>query len=202
MLPSRAVCTLKTPNRGWCLSSQEWKLLPESRFGEGLVSTSSHPYKYIDIKKKKLRVLSPQTKYTCYLVYKIERGGCTSPMLVWHKDSGSGEWEYGSHFYLVSPQTPIIRTKAGQNTQKPLYRPKLKGIPQQRSDGWMEVQVWEFQVDTSMTVIPSLRLEYLGCTYREEYLKRVDYNGHSVQTHIDHWRWINSCGCRGVQTLI
>lgn len=32
-------------------------------------------------------------------------------------------------------------------------KPKLKGIPQQRNDGWVEVQVWEFQTGTSNEMI-------------------------------------------------
>nr|XP_043628063.1 uncharacterized protein LOC122599568 [Erigeron canadensis] len=171
MLPARAVCMLESTNESEGIVLHEWKSLPESRFGEGLVTSSSNSNKHIVIKENKIRLLSPETKYACYLVYKIERGGCTSPMRVRYYPRDWGSWKYGSYIYLVSPQTPVIRPKAGQNTHNPLIRPRLKGIPQQRSDGWMEVQVWEFQTDTTaMTVIPSLSLDYQG-TYHEDYLK-------------------------------
>lgn len=56
---------------------------------------------------------------------------------------GSDDWEVANSWYvcLVSPQTSIIKRKVDENTHTPLNRPKLHGIPQQRTDGWMEVQI-------------------------------------------------------------
>ncbi|KAM0070549.1 putative phloem protein [Helianthus debilis subsp. tardiflorus] len=46
--------------------------------------------------------------------------------------------------YLLSPQTPIFRHMVDQNTHNPLARPKIRGLPRLRHDGWMQVQVSEF----------------------------------------------------------
>ena len=52
--------------------------------------------------------------------------------------------------YLVSPPcTPVIEPKFDENSYNPLNRHKLSSLPRQRTDGWMEVKVWQF--DTKMT---------------------------------------------------
>lgn len=101
----------------------------------------------------KSQVLSPQTTYACYLVYKLPgeyQSYVEGPVKVSYEDL-SGYW----YIYLVSPQeTPVIKPKSNENTHNPENRPKIGGIPQQRSDGWMEVQVWEFQTATTSEIIP------------------------------------------------
>ncbi|KAF5774392.1 hypothetical protein HanRHA438_Chr13g0610431 [Helianthus annuus] len=64
------------------------------------------------------------------------------------KDRKCDSW----YIYLASPQTPIIRPKAGQNTHNPVNRPKIKGIPQQWNNGWNEVQIWELRADNTMNM--------------------------------------------------
>ncbi|GJU00983.1 kinase-like domain, phloem protein 2-like protein [Tanacetum coccineum] len=108
----------------------------ESRFGEVVVIT----YTNFNIAKRfKSDVLSPETTYAIYLVYKLNK---YLPVL-------QIQWE-NSYIYLVSPpDTPIIGQKLDQNTQKPLnrVRPKLDDVevPRQRSDGWMEIKVRQLQ---------------------------------------------------------
>nr|XP_043627142.1 uncharacterized protein LOC122598584 [Erigeron canadensis] len=155
MLPARAVCILEN---NWNKVLHEWKPLPQSRFEEGLVASSSSN---IVIKENnKFGVLSSQTNYACYLVYKIEKSEYVSLMSVKYKSVLGSRvyWDLTSLFYLVSPKTPVIRPKAGQNTHNPSCRPKLIDVPQQRKDGWMEVEIWRFQTDTSKTSIPRLIL--------------------------------------------
>ncbi|KAJ0602107.1 putative phloem protein [Helianthus annuus] len=121
----------------------------------------------------KTEILSPATTYACYLVYKLPEN---SPevldtyefiMQVRENYDDKTNWrlqdEKCGFIYMLNPQTPVIRPKAGQNSHKPMNRPKLKGIPKQRSDGWMEVQVWEFQTGKSKEII-SMRVS-LGTIY-------------------------------------
>nr|XP_043627225.1 F-box protein At2g02240-like [Erigeron canadensis] len=117
----------------------------------------------------KRQLLSLQTKYACYLVYQINdnyESNFQRPVSVRDRYVGSKDWDKSEywHIYLVRPQTPVIRPKVGENTHNPLSRPKIKGLPQQRSDSWMEVQVYEFQTtDTTEGVIPSLEVQLKLC---------------------------------------
>ncbi|MFS7923108.1 putative protein kinase RLK-Pelle-CrRLK1L-1 family [Helianthus anomalus] len=55
-----------------------------------------------------------------------------------------------SHNSLNRAKLKGISQKVDQTSHNPLNRPKLKGIPRQRDDGWMEVQVCEFQSGTGI----------------------------------------------------
>ncbi|XP_022031282.1 F-box protein At2g02240-like [Helianthus annuus] len=98
--------------------------------------------------KIKSQILSPETTYACYLVYKLPpektSGSIEFPLKV--KDANfhdESDREYFNNFrsiYLLSPQIPVIRPRVDQKSHNPLNRPKLKGIPRQKDDGWMEVQ--------------------------------------------------------------
>lgn len=99
---------------------------------------------------------SPQKTYAAYLVYKLQayHSRFEFPLKV----------SYGHHswyIYLLCPQLPIINGKVNQNTYNPLKRRKMKGIPQKRNDGWMEVQIWEFQTGaTTECISKDLLLTY------------------------------------------
>ncbi|XP_076909262.1 uncharacterized protein LOC143566448 [Bidens hawaiensis] len=134
----------------------KWENLSESRFGE----VALDPAKHFSITCKIIpQILSPEITYACYLVYKLPERNSDDllyfefPLRV--KDENfhdENDWEMSHNIrfiYLLSPQTPVIRPKVDQNSHSPLNRPKLKGIPRQRDDGWMEVQVYEFQLSTS-----------------------------------------------------
>ncbi|PWA63620.1 protein kinase-like domain, Phloem protein 2-like protein [Artemisia annua] len=110
-----------------------FKPSPESRFQEVAVITASN---FNIVKEIKCDALTPETTYACFLVYKSTND---QPVLkIIHP-----EYRY---IYLVSPpETPIIGQKLDQNTRNALNRPKLDYVPRQRSDGWMEVKVLEFQ---------------------------------------------------------
>ncbi|GJW49616.1 kinase-like domain, phloem protein 2-like protein [Tanacetum coccineum] len=54
-----------------------------------------------------------------------------------------------AYIYLVSPpDNPVIGPKFDENTYHPLNRYKGNAIPQQRTHGWMDAKVWEFETTT------------------------------------------------------
>ncbi|KAD6453735.1 hypothetical protein E3N88_08441 [Mikania micrantha] len=118
-----------------------WLRLPNSRFGVAFQCAS---WIFNFVSKIESELLSSQATYACYLVYKLPKNpsGFQAPIVVEDKGLGPDSCRY---IYLASPQTPVIRRKAGENTHNPLNRPKIKGLPQRRKDGWMEVQIWEFK---------------------------------------------------------
>ncbi|KAJ0872849.1 putative protein kinase RLK-Pelle-CrRLK1L-1 family [Helianthus annuus] len=124
--------------------------LPESRFGEAMVLRF---WTFSIVCEIQSQLVSSQTTYASYLVYKLpeDQSEFEAPMVV--KD---GEYidDYYWYIYLVRPQTPVIRPKADENTHNPLYRPEIKGLPRQRNDGWMEVQIWEFRTTSTTEKIP------------------------------------------------
>ena len=104
----------------------------------------------------KSEVVSPETNYASYLVYKLPQDQSTfeAPMYVWEQD---GSMYAGWYIYLVSPpHTPVLGPKLDENNYNPLNRYKWNAIPHQRSDGWMEVKVWEFQTTTKISPYASL----------------------------------------------
>ncbi|PWA39293.1 protein kinase domain, Nitrogen network kinase 1, Phloem protein 2-like protein [Artemisia annua] len=127
-------------------------------FGEVLVITAGYKF---EIKGEiKPEAVSPETTYAAYLVFKLPQDPSTfeAPIeLTYYKP------HYRSSFiYLVSPPvTPVIGPKLDENTYNPLNRYKWNALPQQRTDGWIEVKVWEFQ-STSKSVPMNLYFEHPG----------------------------------------
>ncbi|KAI3515448.1 hypothetical protein L1887_14344 [Cichorium endivia] len=125
-------------------SEWSWQSLPQSRF----IEVAFHPHRSFWIYCRS-NILSPQTKYATYLVYRLRKNQ-SEPLV---KVSGgvflgspySYEKNHSWYIYLLSPQTPIISGKFYETTHNPCNRAKMKGLPQQRNDGWMEVQLWEFR---------------------------------------------------------
>ncbi|KAI7747009.1 hypothetical protein M8C21_012660 [Ambrosia artemisiifolia] len=136
MLPAKAA--LKYIYDGNMLS------LPESRFGEVVHCDSDTIYIETEVQSQ---LVSSKTTYACYLVYKLpkDQSGFNAPVGV--DDSNSGDKT--SYIYLVSAQTPVIKPKDDQNTHKALNWLNYKGLPRQRNDGWMEVQIWEWGTTTT-----------------------------------------------------
>ncbi|MFS7923083.1 putative protein kinase RLK-Pelle-CrRLK1L-1 family [Helianthus anomalus] len=133
MLPAKAVLDKNEWN---------WDSEPRTRFGQ-----------VADCIEKKIGIncefssekLSPQTTYAAYLVYSglpHNYKVINPPVQVVDKNSGSDE-EY--NIFLRTPQTPVMRGNVKiKGTYNPSIRPMIKGLPKNRSDGWMEVQVHEF----------------------------------------------------------
>ena len=89
----------------------------------------------------KCQDVSSETTYAVYLVYKLPEDQSTfeAPLVVKERHLCDHP---GWYIYLAGPHTPVIRPKLNENTQNPVARPsKLNVVPQQRSDGWMEVKV-------------------------------------------------------------
>lgn len=107
--------------------------------------------------------VSSETTYAVYLVYKLPEDQSTfeAPLVVKERHLCDHP---GWYIYLAGPHTPVIRPKLNENTQNPVARPsKLNVVPQQRSDGWMEVKVSELQTETSTeTISMHLRLQHPG----------------------------------------
>ncbi|GJV23344.1 kinase-like domain, phloem protein 2-like protein [Tanacetum coccineum] len=141
MLSAKATCVIDGKNLA-C------KSLNETRFGEVLVVAATDEFRISG--QIKSEVVSPETNYACYLVYKLPQDQSTfeAPLFV-RKIDGNND-HLGWYIYLVSPpDTPVIGPKVDENTHKVLDRHKVNAVPQQRSDSWMEVQVWEFETGTT-----------------------------------------------------
>ncbi|KAM0070280.1 putative phloem protein [Helianthus debilis subsp. tardiflorus] len=104
------------------------------------------------------QLVSSETTYACYLVYKLpeDQSGFEAPVKL--EDERCDSVDIIWYIYLTSPQTQVIRPKAGQNTHNPLNRPKIKGLPQQRNDGWIEVKIWELRAATTINMELTLGL--------------------------------------------
>ncbi|PWA66999.1 protein kinase-like domain, Phloem protein 2-like protein [Artemisia annua] len=78
----------------------------------------------------KSQLLSPDTEYVCYLVFKLseECRGLHNPVKVrdlLHQENNEAEF-----FYFITPSLLNIHD--------------FTRVPKQREDGWMEIQVWKF----------------------------------------------------------
>ena len=78
----------------------------------------------------KSQMLSPDTEYVCYLVFKLSEKceGLHCPVEVrdvLHKENNEAEF-----VYFITPS--------------PLNINGITRVPKQREDGWMEIQLWKF----------------------------------------------------------
>ncbi|MFS7982386.1 putative protein kinase RLK-Pelle-LRR-I-1 family [Helianthus anomalus] len=130
------------------------RFLPNSRFKETVEVMNGFEFKiHITINPQ---LVSSQTTYGTYLVYKLPRDQSRyeAPIEVMDEELSEATW----YIYLVTPQFPVIRTNAYQYTRNPSNK---KGFPEHRDDGWMEVQVYEFKTDTTSDMIHfSLKLTF------------------------------------------
>ncbi|KAF5815589.1 putative protein kinase RLK-Pelle-CrRLK1L-1 family [Helianthus annuus] len=139
MLPAKVV-----------LDENEWNWVFDPRFGQVADCIAKKIGINCEFSSEKL---SPQTTYAAYLVYRLPHNykDINPPVQVVDKNSGSGE-EY--NIFLRTPQTPVIRGNDKiKGAYNPSIRPMIKGLPKNRSDGWMEVQVHEFITPASIRMI-------------------------------------------------
>ncbi|KAK9050765.1 hypothetical protein SSX86_030265 [Deinandra increscens subsp. villosa] len=138
---------------------------PKARFGE-VVQCGYRRTLYMSTNIESTLVISAQTTYASYLVYKLlPQSIMKAPYIVRdrNKDYLNSEDARFWHIYLTSPQTPVLEPKADQNTHNPPNRLKITSLPRERHDGWMEVQIWKFQTDTTNAPVPmNLELESCG----------------------------------------
>ncbi|KAI3505573.1 hypothetical protein L1887_27705 [Cichorium endivia] len=128
-----------------------WRSLPQSRFEE----VAFDPTWSFTISCSTSNMLSAKTCYGAYLVYILQENhsGFEPPLKVWMTSHFTESVSISRYIYLLSPQTPVIRRKINEKTYNPLNRPKIKGIPQQRKDGWMEVQIDEQHSDVPSSFV-------------------------------------------------
>nr|GEW20217.1 hypothetical protein [Tanacetum cinerariifolium] len=137
-----------------------WRFLSGLRFGEVLVITAGDKFELVN--EIKPEALSNYTTYASYFVYKLpsEQSKFESPLEVCYK-SDEYYFQYTYSYLVTPPNTPVIGQKFDENYYNPLNRHRLSSLPRQRSDGWMEVKVWEFDTrSTPTTVSMHLKLEH------------------------------------------
>ncbi|GKB20439.1 kinase-like domain, phloem protein 2-like protein [Tanacetum coccineum] len=121
---------------GW-----RWQYLPETSFEEVGQAPLSKFRISCNIESK---ILSRDTTYAGYLVYK-QKLYYFQPAPAQVEDVNLEEM---SDIYLQIPQTPVlISGEVCEDTRNRSHRPNIKGIPQERRDGCMEVQIWEFKTN-------------------------------------------------------
>ncbi|KAJ9537423.1 hypothetical protein OSB04_030156 [Centaurea solstitialis] len=115
------------------------------------------------------QILSPQTTCACYLIYNITdfHPRIEALVEVRHVDLHLEDFHVANtwYIYLLSPQTPVIRSNfVGRYTHNTSDISKMiRGIPRLRNDGWMEVQLWEFQTsDISKSTWMQLELRNIN----------------------------------------
>ncbi|PWA71319.1 serine-threonine/tyrosine-protein kinase catalytic domain-containing protein [Artemisia annua] len=128
------------------------------KFGEVLVITGG--YKFQIPRRIESQEVSPETTYAAFLVFKLPQDQSTfeAPIEMYDANADSKE----SFIYLASPpHTPVIGPKFEENTYNPLNRYKGNALPQQRTDGWMEVEIWQFKTKTTPESVPmDLKFEH------------------------------------------
>ncbi|GKB86520.1 kinase-like domain, phloem protein 2-like protein [Tanacetum coccineum] len=128
---------------GW-----RWQYLPETSFEEVGQAPVSKFRISCNIESK---ILSRDTTYAGYLVYK-QKLYVFQPAPAQVEDVNLEEM---SDIYLQIPQTPVlISGEVCEDTRNRSHRPNIKGIPQERRDGFMEVQIWEFKTNRNTANIP------------------------------------------------
>ncbi|GJU79335.1 phloem protein 2-like protein [Tanacetum coccineum] len=129
-----------------------WKSLPESRFE--MVAECDKVKSFTIQCEIESEVLSLETTYACYLVYKLPRNDSMVDGLVQidHKNP-VGDEQPSDKLQLVDLLTPtdipVIRRQVGESRDIALRPRKIKGHPKLRKDGWMEIQIWDFKTGAS-----------------------------------------------------
>ncbi|GJZ15757.1 phloem protein 2-like protein, partial [Tanacetum coccineum] len=127
-----------------------WKSMSESRFE--LVAECGKIKGFTIECEIESQVLSRETTYACYLVYKLPKKHSMIDGLVQIDDETHGGDDYkGSSdkqqlVDLLSPtHIPVLRRHVYEYQDIPSRTRKIKGHPKIRKDGWLEIQIWDFQ---------------------------------------------------------
>ncbi|GKD69373.1 kinase-like domain, phloem protein 2-like protein [Tanacetum coccineum] len=110
-----------------------------------VIKTNSYVFEIV--KEIKSDEVSPDTTYAIYLVYRLPENPSTLESPLECVDCKAYLYDHWYIYLAGPPDTPTIGQKIDQNTHNPLNRPKLNSVPQQRSDGWMEVKVCPFKAE-------------------------------------------------------
>ncbi|XP_024995889.1 uncharacterized protein LOC112529041 [Cynara cardunculus var. scolymus] len=161
------------------LDTSHWtfQTLPNLRFEEVALDCSRS---YFTIRGEiKFQMLSPGTTYAYNLVYKItgDLDKIEEPVKVrnWNPPFSGPDGISYRYIYLLSPQSSVIGSNVDENSHNPpiSQMPKIKGLPRLRNDGWMEVQIWEFET--------SIRVDKIEMYFTLEKESKRWFRGISVQ---------------------
>ncbi|GJT09451.1 kinase-like domain, phloem protein 2-like protein [Tanacetum coccineum] len=137
------------------LPKEKWirKSLPESRFK--VVAESPDTDEFRIAFKIESKLLSPQTTYSCHLIYKppASYSLIEGPIALINQS-----FRYPRSIYLIIPYLTNIRPMFDHKSDKQLNTEKVKGHPKVRKDGWMEVQLWEDKIDSTGNIGMDLSL--------------------------------------------
>ncbi|GJR88792.1 kinase-like domain, phloem protein 2-like protein [Tanacetum coccineum] len=137
------------------LPEEKWirKYLPESRFK--VVAESPDTDEFRIAFKIESKLLSPQTTYSCHLIYKPPENysSIEGPIALINQS-----FRYPRSIYLIIPHITNIRPMFDHKSHKQLNTEKVKGHPKVRKDGWMEVQLWEDKIDSTGNIGMDLSL--------------------------------------------
>ncbi|GJT14467.1 kinase-like domain, phloem protein 2-like protein [Tanacetum coccineum] len=145
-------CLMLSPRGVIRNPAPSFKPFPESRFRESAV-IKTHSSVFEIVNEIKFDVVSPETSYAVYLVYRLpqDQSIFEAPLEIVNCNGRNSAYPY---VYFVSPlDAPVISEMLDQIPHNPVDRPKLNAVPQQRSDSWMEVKIWEFQTPANTNTI-------------------------------------------------
>ncbi|GJY00341.1 kinase-like domain, phloem protein 2-like protein [Tanacetum coccineum] len=122
----------------------------------------------------KSQLLSPDTEYVCYLLFKLSENcqGMHCPVKV--RDILHQEKREAEFLYFITPE--------------PLNIHDITRVPKQREDGWMEIQLWKFNSahefkDDSLSM--NMRFTSLEGTMPSASMKWPPSFGHCKRTILD-----------------
>ncbi|KAM0013366.1 putative phloem protein [Helianthus debilis subsp. tardiflorus] len=89
-------------------------------------------------------LLSPNTTYGCYLVYKMQQHFAWESMVTMKLDDGRtllGQQLDNLITYLTIPQSPVIGPQGVCSSPRPINKLKTVQLPRKRKDGWLELNL-------------------------------------------------------------
>nr|XP_043630330.1 uncharacterized protein LOC122601651 [Erigeron canadensis] len=146
MLPAKVVLQKgSTSNFLFWMQQFTWKSSPESRFE--LVAECCKIKEFTVECELESQLLSLETTYACYLVYKLP----TNPSLVsglLQIDDKTRQGKSNQKLQVVDLLTPthipFIRRRVDEPHDIPKRTRRIKGHPKLRKDGWLEIQICDF----------------------------------------------------------
>ncbi|KAI7753687.1 hypothetical protein M8C21_010471, partial [Ambrosia artemisiifolia] len=126
-------------------------------------------------------LLSTNTAYGCYLVYKMPQGSDCKTLveMKFADDTNFAEQSYGKLTNLSIPQIPVIGECGERSYTRPIKIPETIQLPRKRNDGWLEVTVDKIEEDEGSGYVrsrekKSWKSRVLPCISRNEYGDRSD----------------------------
>ncbi|KAM0013349.1 hypothetical protein Hdeb2414_s0044g00742181 [Helianthus debilis subsp. tardiflorus] len=143
-------------------------------------------------------LLSTNTTYGCYLVYKMPEGSDCYTLVEINFD-GAGVIPGNNPRNLSMPQIPVIGADGVCRSTIPINDPKNRQLPRKRTDGWLEVALNNIQEDEEFGYVQSRenrpwRSRVLRCIPHNESGDRVDNDtGNSFTSEPRYFKTITIC---------